>query len=177
MTDQQVSSPPVEVVASWLQSLRQVVDGADQILEWAQTSEITPEETLGVYAEFADLVKALDWQRRDLMNTAAHMMDDDTFAAEFINGLDTRVLRKSASRPRRKWDNEGLFSTVRRKVIDQAGDAGADIDTVAATIRALSDIYRLSGGTARLTVLREMEIDYDEYCETGEVQFRVEVTA
>jgi hypothetical protein len=176
MTDQQVlSSPTAAIVASWLQSLRKVVDDADQVLEWASTNEITPEETLGVYAELAVLVKALDWQRGELMDLALRGMHDDTHVADFIGGGDLRILRKSASKPRRKWDNEGLLNTVRRKIIARATDSGADENTVSMTINAISDVYRLAGGNVRLAVLRDIEVDADEYCETGDTKFRVEV--
>ena len=32
-----------------------------------------------------------------------------------------------------------------------------------------------AGGNVRLAVLRDIEVDADEYCETGDTKFRVEV--
>ena len=71
-----------------------------------------------------------------------------------------------------QWDNEALEGAVRKGLVSEARDAGF-LNT---TITQLGRIYRLAGSNVRLTALRELDIDPDEYCERGVAKPRVQFT-
>ena len=63
--------------------------------------------------------------------------------------------------------------------MSEARDAGLDEGAVGilnTTITQLGRIYRLAGSNVRLTALRELDIDPDEYCERGVAKPRVQFT-
>lgn len=79
-----------------------------------------------------------------------------------------------------QWDNEALEGAVRKGLVSEARDAGLDEGAVGilnTTITQLGRIYRLAGSNVRLTALKALGIDPDEYCARGEAKPRVQFTA
>jgi hypothetical protein len=79
-----------------------------------------------------------------------------------------------------QWDNEALEGAVRKGLVSEAQASGLDESAVRvlhATISQLGRIYRLAGSNVRLTALRELDIDPDEYCARGEAKPRVQFNA
>ena len=79
-----------------------------------------------------------------------------------------------------QWDNEALEGAVRKGLVSEAIDAGLDDGAVGilnTTITHLGRIYRLAGSNVRLTALKQLGIDPDEYCARGEAKPRVQFFA
>jgi len=79
-----------------------------------------------------------------------------------------------------QWDNEALEGAVRKGLVSEAIDAGLDdgaIRILHTTITQLGRIYRLAGSNVRLTALKQLGIDPDEYCARGEAKPRVQFFA
>jgi hypothetical protein len=165
-------------VADWLERLAVLVDEGDEVLEASYTNEIEPTETCGVYAEVVCQIKHLVFLRGELEGMVARIMDADLQAVDYLGGAETKVLKKSASKPRRNWDNDGLLTAVRKRIVADAIDSGADesvIPTVQSTVDSLGTVYRLAGSNVRTTALKDLYIDADEYCESSDYRFSVAV--
>ena len=167
-----------EQVKEWLARFDALVAEGDEVLDASMTNTIEPAETLGVYAEVVGKIKKLVYLRGELEEMAARIMEADLVPVGYLNGSETRVLKKSASKPRRNWDNDGLLSAVRRRIVADAMESGADksvIPTVQSTVDSLGTVYRLAGSNVRTTALKDLYIDADEYCESSTYRFSVAV--
>jgi len=167
-----------EQVKDWLARLAALVAEGDEVLDASMTNTIKPAETLGVYAEVVGQIKKLVFLRGELEEMAARIMDADLQPVGYLDGSETKVLKKSASKSRRAWDNDGLLSTVRKRIVADAIDAGADQSvepTIQSTVDSIGNVYRLAGSNVRTTALKDLYIDPDEYCESSGYKFSVAV--
>jgi hypothetical protein len=78
------------------------------------------------------------------------------------------VLRRHGGGERTQWDRTALWATVRRRLLTEDADAAALLDRVAT-------VYRLGGDAARLTALRAMGVDPNDYCTTTYGPHKVDV--
>jgi hypothetical protein len=110
------------------------------------------ESLVSVYLTLVDAAGALAETRDDF----AHAMQGKR---DTIAGV---TLERHAKSPRRTdWDHEGLLRLVTdSRVVDH------ETGEIASVLDVLKKVYPLKGYNARVTALRDLGIDVDEFCRT-----------
>jgi|688.fasta_scaffold641218_2 hypothetical protein len=114
------------------------------------------ESLVSVYLTLVDAAGALAETRDDLADVIAHAMQGKR---DTIAGV---TLERHAKSPRRTdWDHEGLLRLVTdSRVVDH------ETGEIASVLDVLKKVYPLKGYNARVTALRDLGIDVDEFCRT-----------
>lgn len=177
-----------DVLVAGLDAIAAFDEGIDDVV--AGLIDISDELDLADRARLGD---ALDRLRRRAADASA-WADDQLNAAmaatrrerlDDIPGLPP--IERLASKGRRGWDNDALRTTALGRLHARAaaeaaaedGDGLIDPDTGARVpgwshaIAAVTDVWNLAGGNARVTALKHLGIDPDEYCTPGGITWNV----
>jgi hypothetical protein len=154
----------VEALDTAIEVLRELSDAAAQ-------NELPDRLAYSLYAELDEGLGEIKLLETDIETAVAHLMGDTAIATKTTG--EQVVLSKTASRPRRNWDNEHLIGAVRRFVLSDVNEEARE--GAVAVLDRMGELYNLSGYNARLGELRKAEIDVDEYCETGVTTYKVKV--
>lgn len=114
------------------------------------------EDATSAYLILVGVAQTAALARDDLADMIAHGMQGKR---ETVCGV---TLERHAKGPRRTdWDHEGLLRLVvdSRVVDEQTGEIASALDV-------LKKVYPLKGYNARVTALRDLGIDVDEFCVT-----------
>ena len=111
---------------------------------------------VSAYLTIIDAAGALADTRDDMADVIAHMMQTKR---ETVAGV---TLERHAKAPRRTdWDHDGLLRLVTdSRVVDH------ETGEIASVLDVLQKVYPLKGYNARVTALRALGIDVDEFCRT-----------
>lgn len=90
-------------------------------------------------------------------------------------------IERQASKARKGWDNEALRTTtlgrLRTRAVEHARLVDAETGEPAASwddaVASLSEVWNLSGGNVRVTALKALGVDPDEYCTPGKTTWSV----
>lgn len=144
-------------------------------------------------AERARLGDALN-RLRNRASDAAAWADDQLKAAMAAHRRD-RIddvpgvvpIERLPSKARRAWDNDALRTTTlgrlrARAAAHAAAEDGAGVIDPATgervpgwaeAVQAITDVWNLSGANARVTALKALDIDPDEYCTPGNTSWNL----
>jgi len=114
------------------------------------------EDAVSAYLILVEVAQTAATLRDDLADMIAHGMQGKR---ETVAGV---TLERNHKTPRRNdWDHEGLLRlVVDSRVVDkQTGEIASALDV-------LKKVYPLKGYNARVTALRDLGIDVDEFCVT-----------
>jgi hypothetical protein len=123
--------------------------------------------------EIAATLCALDELNRDLAEARRQLADvlGDTMGPDVLTGDGWQAEKRWAT-SRTRWQNDALWAALRprilRRVLDPAdtGEVIGDPDTVVRTLDEVLALANVSGSSMRVTRLREMGLDPDEWCES-----------
>lgn len=121
----------------------------------ADNVDETADRLASVLAAIADLTAL-----RDRLNGWLAELVGHTTRKEIE--IDGTVWRRNASKARREWQHDELAGAVARAILAPDGDGV--IRTGAEVFDEVGKAYKLGGDKARLTWLREHDIDPDDYC-------------
>jgi hypothetical protein len=167
---------------AWLKALQKLANANEEMIEKAESLE--SDEMLSVYPQLLDCINKLTMLKRDLEVRVAHAMKEDMMPVSFLDESEKVTLKKAVSKSRTNWDNDSLVTDVKRKIRTDMGDKFPDgqkvrFDEIEQFItRAfdkLGEVFRLSGSSVRVGVLKEWDIDPDEYCESRGYRYSVQV--
>lgn len=102
-----------------------------------------------------------------------------------VEGLP--AIERHASKARKGWDSEALRSSTFGRLYRRAADAaaGGDVDTPpvvdpatgervpgwADAVAAIGEVWNLSGNNVRVTAVKDLGLDPDEYCTPGKTSW------
>ena len=178
MIDELVVAP----LEAWLEYMEQAAMFGETVCSLTMTPDETDEdfdESLrAAYVEAVDLMDRLRFVKAEIESVVGKAMPDDQMVVDFLRGGGARAINRRFSKRRSQWENDDLLRSIVRAVKADAVAHGADDEAlvwISGAITEIATFYRLAGSNARVTAMKNRDIDPDEYCHTDGAAVSIQV--
>lgn len=128
-----------------------------------------------------------DYSTEDILQLASDLHLAKSLVGDLFNELQTRVtdhlgslpipvavdgatIEIKAGSPRKTWDHDSLINDVTKRIVDSSIDLNTG-EVVKTTPEMIKEALAFAGISYwKVTKLKELHLDADEYCEVGEAK-------
>lgn len=159
MSDLSGPSSTLHEVQSMLSTLEGWIMGLNDSVENAETSDLL---------QFASDLHATKSHVSELFNEVQSIVTEHVGHLAVPVTVDGATVEIKSGSPRKTWDHQSLIEDVSKRIVDSSVDLNTG-EVVKSPVEMIREALQFAGISYwKVTKLKELHLDADEYCEVGE---------